>query len=211
LEAPAPFPLENFKTPPAPNTHLPTTNHNSRRNCAFPLTSWFEAEGRDKLTILDIGGGSGDKGDLLRSTNPAIDYRCIDVDPPSGAPCERFDGRHVKAANNSHDVVMFVYMLHHASGDAVQLLREAKRISRRYVLVLDDLTADTDLELLNQQGHEGCRWAQPSVCLFRPDHEYRSLFDVLGLRLTQSTVNTTELRNCNGDFVIPRGWYVLEV
>ena len=137
-------------------------NNGSPYMCDVSLYDWFGKLANDsgkvdkKLTIMDIGGGYGEKGDMIEKMHPhTFKYSCVDV--TAQGRCKEFDGAKMPHADNSFDIVTFVYSLHHA-GDAVfSLLREAKRVAKRHVVVLDDLMGTTDHTLDFQFGHGGCQ------------------------------------------------------
>ena len=191
-------------------------NNGSPYMCDVSLYDWFGKLANDtgkvdkKLTILDIGGGYGEKGNMIEKMNPHT-YKYHYVDITAQGRCKEFDGNKLPhVADNSYDIVMFVYALHHA-GDAVfSLLREAKRVAKRHVVVLDDLMGTTDHTLDFQFGHGGCQNDpnEPRVCMFRSDKEYREIFGLLDLKISYAA-DVKELINCEPNYKIPRGLYVL--
>lgn len=90
--------------------------------------------------ILDVGCGSGraafileKKGYMLHAVD-IVDYRVV--------PLKHFkvyDGKSLPFPDNSFDLVSFNFVLHHVP-NAIKpvLLKEAKRVSRKHVLVLED-------------------------------------------------------------------------
>ena len=166
-------------------------NHHSPHLCNDEFHRWFGATYRSALRVevLDVGGGSGGLYRVARNATAApIDWRCIDVAPPAGSPCQAFDGVALPASSKSSDLVVFNYVLHHASvknsslplkrSEAKQqsLLREAARVSRRYVVVAEDLKA---------MGKAGrfAQWRHDKNGLYRSDDSWRAFFASLGLRL----------------------------
>ncbi|KAH8062327.1 quercetin 2,3-dioxygenase [Aureococcus anophagefferens] len=87
-------------------------------------------------------------------------------------PVVWFDGRTVPAPDDSYDVVCFTYVLHHAAGATIKLLREARRVSKRYVVVLEDLQ-ETAADAENAHAHE-------PLGAFRTREEWVDLFVLLG-------------------------------
>jgi SAM-dependent methyltransferase len=90
--------------------------------------------------VLDVGCGDGRIGRLVQHTQPGITVRGLEVTarPQCWIPCDVFDGRHIPKDDASVDCCMFVDALHHTD-DIATLLREAARVSRRYILVKDHL------------------------------------------------------------------------
>ena len=62
--------------------------------------------------------------------------------------------------------------MHHAAGDTISLLKEAKRVARKYVIVLEDVI-DTDDDAKNAFAHD-------PRGTFRHRKEWDALFDLLG-------------------------------
>merc|ERR1712166_483458 len=91
-------------------------NNGSPYICDVSLYDWF-------------GKLANDSGKIEKMHPHTFKYSCVDV--AAQGRCTEFDGAKMPHADNSFDVVTFVYSLHHA-GDAVfSLLREAKRIAKR--------------------------------------------------------------------------------
>ena len=105
-------------------------------------------------SVLDVGAGSGEIPLYLQRKYGLL-CRGVDVVKPSEnrffansssngkgkeyLPIELFDGSSLPNADKSFDIVMFVSVLHHAANATVALLREAARVARRYIIVLEDL------------------------------------------------------------------------
>ena len=189
-------------------------NHDSPWACKAPLFEWINASGllaahgglQGQLHWLDVGGGKGSLGQLLGTPRllggaaaRAIAYDC--VDPVESPACPRFDGSTLTHAPASRDVVSFVFVLHHASGRTVSLLEHAKRVARRYVVVMEDLQGETQHQAKMQFGHE---WQGQ----FRSDEEWRALFRLVGMRVVH---HTPIAQTCAWGYHMPRALYVLAV
>jgi SAM-dependent methyltransferase len=94
--------------------------------------------------VLDVGCGDGLLASALRGTrgDGALMFEGIDVlvRPDAHIPVTPFDGRHIPFDDASVDAVLFVDVLHHAD-DPHALLREARRVTRRTVLIKDHTRA----------------------------------------------------------------------
>ncbi len=90
--------------------------------------------------VLDLGCGDGRIGWQIQQNQPSITVRGLEIAPRSQCwiPCDPFNGRDIPRKDASVDCCVFVDALHHTDDIAV-LLREAARVSRRYVLVKDHL------------------------------------------------------------------------
>ena len=89
-------------------------------------------------SVLDVGCGDGSLAKLICDQRPDVNMRGIDVlvREPTAIPVEPFDGAHIPADDGSFDVAMFVDVLHHTD-DPRLLLREARRVTRRNILLKD--------------------------------------------------------------------------
>ena len=88
--------------------------------------------------ILDVGCGDGHIAFEVSKLRPDVRLEGIDVLIRKGTliPVTRFDGERIPYEGASFDVVMFVDVLHHTNDPQV-LLREAKRVARKAVVIKD--------------------------------------------------------------------------
>lgn len=88
--------------------------------------------------VLDVGCGDGAISKSWMMNRPDISVQGIDVlvRPATKIPVRAFNGQFIPFEDNSFDVVSFVDVLHH-SDNALQLLREARRVSKTSVLIKD--------------------------------------------------------------------------
>jgi SAM-dependent methyltransferase len=96
----------------------------------------------------------------------------IKVPQRTSLPVKQFDGTHLEYADDSFDMVLFSYVLHHAADDTLQLLRDAKRIARRYVAITEDPKETPD----------DFYWAykHDRAGTFRGRREWLELFELMG-------------------------------
>jgi SAM-dependent methyltransferase len=92
----------------------------------------------DETSVLDVGCGEGSVDLLIQNAVPGLSVRGVDVLiwPTARIPVEKFDGHRLPFGNGSFDAVMFVDVLHHTD-DPYVLLREAKRVARKAILIKD--------------------------------------------------------------------------
>jgi SAM-dependent methyltransferase len=108
--------------------------------------------------VLDVGCGDGLIAYLIAETRPDIKLRGLDVltRDHSYIPTERFDGEIIPYDDGSVDSVMFVDVLHHTH-DPMVLLREARRVARKSVVIkdhtLDGLLAGFTLRTMDWIGN----------------------------------------------------------
>lgn len=102
------------------------------------LARWFAEMLPPSASVLDVGCGDGAISAVLQARRPDVRLRGIDVLPRTQTyiPVELFDGASFPFENASFDVVLFSDVLHHTE-DAPCLLREAKRVAARNVLIKD--------------------------------------------------------------------------
>jgi len=91
-----------------------------------------------KASVLDVGCGDGGIDQLILARRPDVTIEGIDVlvRPNAKIPVTEFDGLEIPFPDDSFDGVSFVDVLHH-SDDAVALLREARRVARRFIVIKD--------------------------------------------------------------------------
>lgn len=112
------------------NFVYPRRVHQLARNIAELLPQGAE--------VLDVGCGDGALSSEVAKLRPDIRITGIDIliRPKTRIPVMKFDGQNIPFPDCSFDVVMFVDVLHHTF-DPILLLREAKRVSRRALLIKD--------------------------------------------------------------------------
>ncbi len=91
-------------------------------------------------SALDVGCGDGTLGFLLGQKKPTLSLLGLEIMPRPFCriECRAFDGKTIPHPDCSFDVCLFVDVLHHTD-DLLGLLREAERVTRRYVLIKDHL------------------------------------------------------------------------
>jgi SAM-dependent methyltransferase len=90
------------------------------------------------VNVLDVGCGDGSLAADLVAARPDITIRGLDVllRQQTAIPVTLFDGERIPFEDASHDAVMFVDVLHHTKDPSI-LLREARRVSRRWIVIKD--------------------------------------------------------------------------
>ncbi len=137
-------------------------------------------------SVLDVGCGDGTIDTLLERERPDLSLRGVDVlvRPTAKIPVQAFDGHRLPQGDRSVDVVMFVDVLHHTT-DPTELLREAQRVARHYVLIkdhtLNGALAYSTLRLMDWVGN-----AHHGVVLpynYWTERQWRTTFAALGLTI----------------------------
>lgn len=142
----------------------------------------------DKLnvnTILDIGGNNFKE--YCSSTGKL--YTCIDLEKPQktgegGYFKDKdgltYDGRNLPFDENAFDLVIVSFVLHHASNNALFLLEQIKKISKKYILIGEDLS-----ELNYDVSWHKRNFIHQPGGIFRSDEEWQILFRLYSLRLLE--------------------------
>ncbi len=91
-------------------------------------------------TVLDVGCGNGVIGHLVKQMKPTVLIQGLEVTPRPSCliECTFFNGAIIPMRDASVDVCMFVDVLHHTL-NIEELLKEARRVARHYVLIKDHL------------------------------------------------------------------------
>ena len=179
-------------------------NHNTAVGCNADVLQWFNrtflGTAEDRVDVLDVGGGKGSLGTLVGGVlQGRLAWDCIDVVPST--KCAGFNGLTIPRPAASKDTVIFNYVLHHAADNTISLLKEAVRVSRRYIIVAEDLAGGNRAEAARLVRHE---WRGT----FRGAAEWKMLFKLLG---TELLLEASPSPGCAGPYIVPRGLYVLAV
>ncbi|MBL0358283.1 MAG: class I SAM-dependent methyltransferase [Chitinophagaceae bacterium] len=137
-------------------------------------------------TLLDVGSGDGTISKLMMDSNPRIEISGIDImaRPNSCIPVELYNGEHIPYNDDSYDCCMFIDVLHHVI-HIEKLLEEAKRVSRKYILVKDHLyKTEFDFKILKFMDKVGNK--PHGVALeynYLKEEEWETVFKNLGLKM----------------------------
>ena len=142
--------------------------------------------------VLDVGAGDGRLGALVAASGRQLRVEGFDVLVRDSAaiPVRSFDGERLPVDDGAADVVMLIDVLHHAA-NPIQLLSEAARAARGFVIIKDHRTgrpgAKLMLRLMDWVGNRAHGVALPYG--FWSDREWREAWDRLGLRLDRYQVS----------------------
>jgi SAM-dependent methyltransferase len=132
------------------------------------LGGLLAAELPERARVLDVGCGDGQVSRRIAELRPDVELRGLEVFVRPGAviPIERFDGQTLPQPDASFDALLFVDVLHHTR-DPMVLLREARRVTRRCIVIkdhsLDNLLAGPILRFMDRVGN-------PAEGVPFPDH-----------------------------------------
>ncbi len=140
--------------------------------------------------VLDIGCGDGTIGNLLAECCSEISIEGVEFAPrPQCAiRCRPFDGTKLPFPDWTFDVCLFVDVLHHTDDPSI-LLREARRVTRRFVLIKDHLSENAldfrTLQFMDWVGNRPHGVRLPYNYLSRK--EWEATFAKCGLSIAQWT------------------------
>jgi len=140
--------------------------------------------------VLDIGCGDGTIGNLLVEHGTEISIEGVEFAPrpQCGIRCRPFDGAKLPFPDWTFDVCLFVDVLHHTD-DPTILLREARRVTRRFVLIKDHLSENwfdfKTLQFMDWVGNRPHGVRLPYNYLSR--QEWEASFAKCGLSIAQWT------------------------
>lgn len=140
--------------------------HVYRAQWSFERLSQMIREG-DR--VLNLGAG-----DCRLDQRLARDHQCevvsLDVDDynETELPLVLYDGLHIPFPDDSFDVVLLIFALHHAE-DPAAVLREARRVCRRHIIAFEDLLISLADRLVFRGFHRFLKWSQGFPL---PQHEW---------------------------------------
>jgi SAM-dependent methyltransferase len=135
-------------------------------------------------SVLEIGAGDGQLLAELARQRADCTYSGVDVlvRDVTYAPIERYDGRTLPRGDASVDVALFVDVLHHTD-DPLSVLREARRVARRAIVIKDHtlqgLAAGATLRFMDKVGN--ARYGVALPFNYWPKERWDAAFDELGL------------------------------
>jgi SAM-dependent methyltransferase len=137
-------------------------------------------------SLLDIGCGDGKLAQLLLERRPDLRIEGVDVlvRKKTWLPVKPFDGTNLPYAESSFDGVMLIDVLHHTL-DPMPLLRQALRVTRRWVIVKDHVRcgpgAALRLRFMDYVGNARHRVALPYN--YQSASEWSALYQSLNVRV----------------------------
>lgn len=163
--------------------HEGLVSHRRARVLSALLASLIPSES----TILDVGCGNGMVAHLLERLNPTLEIEGLEVMPRSSCliKCRSFDGETIPLSDQSVDVCMFVDVLHHTT-DMEKALKEARRVSRQYLLIKDHLCENKfDIATLSFMDWVGNRADGVSLPYnYKSKAQWHRILSECGLRIT---------------------------
>jgi ubiquinone/menaquinone biosynthesis C-methylase UbiE len=136
--------------------------------------------------ILDLGCGSGIVASEFKKFFGTkiegvdiVDKRVIQM------PFTLYDGKNIPLSDNSFDVVLINFVLHHCE-DPIKVLSEAKRVAKGKIIIYEDLPENVYLKFICDLHGKSFAWLfrnDKESCNFKKDAEWKEAFRKMGLKL----------------------------
>jgi SAM-dependent methyltransferase len=125
--------------------------------------------------------------EMVMAARPDASIHGIDIflRPRLRIPVVEYDGVRIPHPNKSFDVVFFLDVLHHTT-DPMLLLKEARRVSRKYIIRghnRDGFAAGSLLRFMDWVGNAPHGVVLP--CNYWSSGQWRSAFGVLGRKMSE--------------------------
>jgi ubiquinone/menaquinone biosynthesis C-methylase UbiE len=139
-------------------------------------------------SVIDVGTGDGSIAASVQAARPDVSLHGLEyqVRDDCAIPVEAFDGKTLPLADDSVDYVSFLDVLHHTV-DPMVLLKEAKRVARRGLIIKDHLRqgflGGSTLRFMDRVGNRRYGIELPNTYL-APD-EWESAWKTLGLEAVE--------------------------
>lgn len=144
---------------------------------------------KEVISVLDVGAGTGEMAQAISSFRPELTFTGVDVyiRPKTFIPVIKYDGDKLPFEDNSFDAVITVDVLHHCD-DAVAVLKECARVSKKFVIIKDHISDNAYdekiLAFMDWVGNSAHGVVLPYNYLSSSD--WVSAFDKAGLRAVQN-------------------------
>jgi ubiquinone/menaquinone biosynthesis C-methylase UbiE len=136
---------------------------------------------RPQERVLEIGAGNGLVAQMIQEASGA-DFTLLDVVDynRSWLPMHVYDGLHLPFEDNSYDVALLIFVLHH-NPDPRPVMREALRVARQGVLVVENDTRGVVKKPLTRMidSTEHLRRGVPPCYFTKSAEEWRVFFQAL--------------------------------
>ena len=138
------------------------------------------------ISVLDVGCGRGELAYLILRKRQDISLVGIDIldQEKKCIPVKIFDGKTIPYGDFSFDVVTIIDVLHHTNVPLL-LLREAKRVSRKYIIIkdhtLNGFLAGPTLKFMDIVGNK--RFGVSLPYNYWTKEKWSEAFDILGLKI----------------------------
>lgn len=157
-----------------------------------PILPWMmNSDGK----ILDFGCGLGHAGYLIsQQTGRPVEY--YDVRkypyPPEGVEIKVFDGKKLPCDDGEFDTSLVVFVMHHVPNPP-DSLKEVVRVSKRYVLICEDLMRSKREMIVEAIKDTIANFFLPHMTLqYRIESDWEKMFEEMGLKIEKKTYFQTK-------------------
>ncbi|MBI3980796.1 methyltransferase domain-containing protein [Candidatus Microgenomates bacterium] len=140
------------------------------------------------LKVLDLGSGTGLRAEEIANYYKVKVTLCdIDDFNRTNLPLKIFDGKNLPFPDKSFDVVLISFVLHHTD-HPVELLKEAKRVAVKNVIIYEDNKKDMASDFFTMMHGRSYNWFHKikSSCTFYSKEEWERIFAKLGYKIVVS-------------------------
>ena len=104
--------------------------------------------------LIDIGSGDGNLSKYICDNLKIHEYKFYDIVKPEqntqsisamllnhneSQEINIYDGKEIPESDNSYDIVSCIFVLHHTGENQIKVIEEMIRISKSYLIILEDL------------------------------------------------------------------------
>lgn len=145
--------------------------------------------------VLDFGCGLGHVGFLIsQQTGRSVEY--YDVRkypyPPEGVEIKVFDGKKLPCDDDEFDTTLIAFVLHHTPNPEAAL-KEAARVSKRYILICEDLMRSKNEMIVEAVKDTIVNLFLPHMTLqYRIEKDWEKMFEEMGLMSEKKTYFQTK-------------------
>lgn len=154
---------------------------------AGKIVDMFEGQIKEGQSVIDIGMGNGLIASIVKKRFKAdvigadvIDYNESDI------TMKIFDGKNLPFKDNEFDVAIIIETLHHCD-DPIQILREAKRVAKKVIILEDVHVSRIHKMIMNFYDFMmNVRHGVNTPFNFRSHKEWMGIFERLGLKVMKT-------------------------
>jgi len=145
--------------------------------------------------IMDFGCGLGHIGYLVsRETGREVEYYEVRKYPypPEGVNIKVFDGKTIPCEAGAFDTTLVVFVLHHVPNPETSL-KEVARVSKRYILVCEDLMRSKREIFIEAIKDTIANFFFPHMTMqYRIENDWEKLFEEMGFTIEKKTYFQTK-------------------
>lgn len=132
---------------------------------------------------MDIGAGTGRFSLYLQDRGHTVAPLDVVDKSVTGLDIETFNGYSIDSTDNSFDTSILMFVLHHTNTQ-VELLKEASRVSRNYIIIAEDIVETSWDKMVGNIHLNTSPWARGDDS-FRTKQGWLDLFEELNLEVIE--------------------------